>query len=78
MHADVVEVSQKYLSDARILCDRQMKSLSTTKSVAPKRRPEGLLHAFLKLSFSPSQVPGVVASISSMCALRSTTDRTAL
>ena len=77
MHADVAKVSQEYLSDARILRDRPMESLSTTKSVAPRRRPEGLLRAFLELPFSPSQVPGVVAPISGVCALRGTTDRTA-
>ena len=77
MHADVAEVSQEYLNDASLLCDRPIKSLSANESVAPRRCPEGLLRAFLKLPFSPSQVPGVVASISGVCALRSTADRTA-
>ena len=54
VHTDVAEVSQEYLGDARILDDRPRKSLSTTESVAPRRRPKDLLHAFLKLPFSPS------------------------
>ena len=76
VQADVAEVSQEYLGDARILRDRPRKSLSAIESVAPRRHPEGLLCAFLKLLFSLSQVPGVVASISGVCALRSTTDKT--
>ena len=76
MHADVAEVSQEYLGDATILCDRPRKSLSATESVTPKRHPEDLLRAFLKLPLSLSQVPGVVASISGVCALRSTANRT--
>ena len=44
-------------------------------------RPEGvleraLLRAFLQLSFFPSQVPDVVASISGVSESRSTADRT--
>ena len=68
VHADVAEVSQEYLNDASLLCDRPMKSLSATESVVPRRCPEGLLRAFLELPFSPSQVLGIVASISGMCA----------
>ena len=76
VHVDIAKVSQEYLSDTGILRDRPRKSLSATESVAPKRHPEGLLCALLKLPFSPSQVPGVVASISGVCALQSTTDMT--
>ena len=54
VHADVAEVSQEYLSDARILRDRPRKSLSATELVVPKRHPEDLLRAFLKLPLSPS------------------------
>ena len=77
VHTDVAEVSQEYLSDARILRDRPRKSLSATESVTPRRHPEDLLRAFLKLPFSPSQVLGVVELISGMCALQSTANRTA-
>ena len=77
MHADVAKDSQGYLCDVRILCDRPRKSLSVTESVASRRHPEDLLRTFLKLPFSPSQVPGVVVSINGLCALRSTTNRTA-
>ena len=77
MHVDVAEVSQEYLGHTGILCDRPRKSLSATESVAPKRHSKGLLRAFLKLPFSPSQVPGNVASICGVCVLRSTADRTA-
>ena len=77
MHTDVAEVSQEYLSDARILRDRPMKSVSATESVAPRRLLEGLLCAFLKLLFSPSQVPSFVASISGVCTSRSIIDKTA-
>ena len=48
MHPDVAEVSQEYLSDARILRDRPMKSLSAIESVAPRRHRGDLLRAFLK------------------------------
>ena len=67
VHADVAEVSQEYLGDVGILWDRPRKSLSATESVTPRRHPEGLLCAFLKLPFSPSQVPGNIASISGVC-----------
>ena len=76
MHTNVAEVSQECLSDARILRDSPGKSLSATESVAPRRHLEDLLCASLKLPFSLSQVPGVVASISVVCALRSTANRT--
>ena len=48
MHADVAKVSQEYLSDARILHDRPMKSLSANELVTPIRHPRDLLRAFLK------------------------------
>ena len=57
MHADVAEVSQRYILDASKLRDRPKKSLSAIESVASRRCPEGLLPAFSKLSFSPSQIP---------------------
>ena len=66
MHADVAEVSQMYILVASKLYDRPRRSLSTIESVVPKRHPEDLLHAFLKLPFSPRQVSDVVASISGM------------
>ena len=78
VYTDVAEVSQECLSNAGILRDRPKNSLSATESVTPRRHPEGLLCAFLKLPISPSQVPGVVASISGVCTLRSTVDRTVL
>ena len=77
MHADVAEVCQGYLSDARLLCDRPRKLLSATESVAPRRNPGCLLRAFLELSFPSSQVLDVVAPISSVCGLRSTAGSTA-
>ena len=69
MHADVAADSQEYLGDAGILHDRPRKSLSAAELVVPKRHPEGLLRAFLKLPFSLSQVLGVIVSISGVCAL---------
>ena len=48
MNADVAEVSQEYLSDARILRDKPMKSLSAIESVAPRRHLGDRLRAFLK------------------------------
>ena len=76
MHADVAEVSQEYLSDARLLRDRPRKLLSVTESVVPRRSPRALLRAFLELRFFPSQVPDDLAPISGVSALRSTTSRT--
>ena len=57
MHADVAEVSQRYILDASKLHDRPRKLLSATESVALRSCPEGLLCAFSKLPFSSSQVP---------------------
>ena len=57
VHADVAEVSQEYIFDARILRDRPRKSLSATELVVSRKHPEDLLRAFSKLPFSSSQVP---------------------
>ena len=72
VHADVAEVSQKYLCSASLLRDKPRKLLSATESVAPRGNPGYLLRALLELPFLSSQVPDVVASISGVCALRST------
>ena len=77
MHTNVAEVSQEYLCDAKILRDRPRKSLSAAESVMPRRHPKDVLHAFLKLPFSPSQVLGIVALISGVCMLRSTANKIA-
>jgi hypothetical protein len=72
VHADVAEVSQKYICSASLLRDRPRKLLSATESVAPRGNPGCLLRALLELPFLSSQVPDVVAPISGVCALRST------
>ena len=56
VHMDVAEVSQEYIYGARKLRDRPRKLLSATESVASRRCPKGLLRAFSKLPFLPSQV----------------------
>ena len=56
MHVDVAEISQEYIFDARKLHDRPRKLLSATKLVVSRKRPGDMLHAFLELQFSPSQV----------------------
>ena len=56
VHADVTEVSQEYVFDARKLRDRPRKLLSATELVVSTKRPGDLLRAFLELQFSPSQV----------------------
>ena len=56
MHVDVAEVSQEYIFCARKLRDRPRELLSATESSAPRKQPEDLLCAFLKLPFSSSQV----------------------
>ena len=56
VHADVAEVSQEYILCERKLRGRPRELLSATESVASRKQPEDLLHAFLKLPFSSSQV----------------------
>ena len=56
MHAGVAKVNQRYILDASKLRDKPRKLLSAIVSVASRRCPEGLLHAFSKLPFSPIQV----------------------
>ena len=72
VHADVAEVSQEYLCSASLLRERLRKLLSATESVAPRGNPGCLLRALLELPFLSSQVPDVVAPISSVCTLQST------
>ena len=57
MHADVAEVSQEYIFNARKLCNIPRKLLFAIESVVLRKCPEDLLYTFPKLPLSSSQVP---------------------
>ena len=56
MHTDVAKVSQEYIFCGRKLHDGPRELLSATELIASRKQPEDLLHAFLNLPFSSSQM----------------------